>query len=425
MSELNLNYLPKQVELFDDPAKFKVCGKGRRFGLTRGMALHVIEKCIDGESPILWVDTVNSNIERYFDRYFMPVLKAIDKRNWKYNRQKGELKIYNSIVDFRSAESPENIEGFGYRLIIINEAGIILKNRRLWEESIRPMVMDFGANVIIGGTPKGRKYKGEKHLFYELYQRGLADGVRWKSFNYSTYDNPLLSKLDVDEAVSEISPALRDQEIYGKFIDTFSKGIIRKSWLTTFDYDFRSKPIRKIIQAWDTAFKAKEENDYSVCQTWALMEDEILLIHMWVGKVEFPELKLKFVELYNLIPGVEEVLIEDKASGQSLIQEMERETNIPIVKIKPDTDKVSRVHAVTPIMAQGKVKIHKDLEYLELFYEQCEEFPNADHDDIVDDMSQSLIYLKPELGIVSNIDHVSAPLDISSLTRNYKNLFFN
>ena len=287
------------------------------------------------------------------------------------------------------------------------------------------MVMDFGAKVIIGGTPKGRKYKGEKHLFYELYQRGLVDGIRWKSFNYSTYDNPLLSKVDIDEAVSDISPALRDQEIYGKFIDTFAKGIIRKEWLPTFDYDFRSRKVIKLIQAWDTAFKAKEENDYSVCQTWALMEDEILLVHMWAGKVEFPELKIKFKELYNEIVGVEEVLIEDKASGQSLIQEMERDSDIRIIKIKPDSDKISRVHAVTPIMAQGKVKIYKYLDYLDLFYEQSEEFPNAEHDDIVDDMSQSLLYLKPFLGMKPTIDHVSSDLKMSSLTHNFRYLFFN
>jgi predicted phage terminase large subunit-like protein len=425
MSEIELKYIPKQSELFDDPAKFKIVGKGRRFGLTHGLALHVIENCIDGTSPILWVDTVNSNIERYFDRYFMPVLKGLPKNSWKYNRQKGELKIYNSVVDFRSAESPENIEGFGYRLIIINEAGIIFKNRNLWEESIHPMVMDFGAKVIIGGTPKGRTYKGKEHLFYELYKKGEADGVRWKSFNYSSYDNPLLSKIDVDELVEDTSPFLIRQQIYGEFINTFAKGIIRKEWLPTFDYNFRERKVIKLIQAWDTAFKAKEENDYSVCQTWALMEDEILLVHMWAGKVEFPELKIKFKELYNEIQGVEEVLIEDKASGQSLIQEMERDSDIRIIKIKPDSDKISRVHAVTPIMAQGKVKVYKYLDYLDLFYEQSEEFPNAEHDDIVDDMSQSLLYLKPFLGMKPTIDHVSSDLKMSSLTNNFRNLFFN
>ncbi len=85
------------------------------------------------------------------------------------------MKIINSVCDFRSADKPENIEGFGYELIILNEAGIILKNRRLWEESIRPMILDYKAKVIIGGTPKGKRVKktNETHLFYELFQRGL------------------------------------------------------------------------------------------------------------------------------------------------------------------------------------------------------------------------------------------------------------
>ena len=65
-------------------------------------------------------------------------------------------------MDFRSADKPENIEGFGYALIILNEAGIILKNRRLWEETIRPMAMDYKAKVIIGGTPKGKRVKKDK-----------------------------------------------------------------------------------------------------------------------------------------------------------------------------------------------------------------------------------------------------------------------
>ena len=426
MSELALTFLPKQSELFDDPAKFKVVAKGRRFGLTRGMALHVIEKCIDGESPILWVDTVNSNIERYFDRYFMPVLKNLPKGTWKYNRQKNELKLYNSIVDFRTAESPENIEGFGYKIIIINEAGIVLKNRRLWEESIRPMVLDFGANVLIGGTPKGKKHKGAPHLFYELFERGKADGVRWKAFNYSTYDNPLLKRVDIDELVSEVSPALRDQEIWGKFVDTFSKGIIRKEWLQHFyRFDFRSKPITKIIQSWDTAFKAKEENDYSCCQTYAIVENEILLIHQWMGKLEFPELKKKFIELYYAIPGVDLVLIEDKASGQSLIQEMQRETIIPIEAIKVDSDKVSRVHLITPLLAKGIVKLNPELEFMSELIDQAEDFPNALHDDCIDPMSQALQYLKQFLNIKSNNDFIDYPLDVLGLAQSYASKFLN
>src|SRR5690606_33786583 len=109
--------------------------------------------------------------------------------------------------------------------IVVNEAGIVLKNRSLWNESILPMILDYKANVLIGGTPKGKTVKrtNEKHLFYELFERGKTKDEKreteWKAFNFSSYDNPLLDPNDIDELVKQISPALRDQEIFGKFID--------------------------------------------------------------------------------------------------------------------------------------------------------------------------------------------------------------
>ena len=79
-----------------------------------------------------------------------------------------------TFCDFRCADKPENIEGYGYRHIIINEAGIVLKNRNLSQESILPMTIDYDADVIIGGTPKGKKVKNnETHLFYELSSKRI------------------------------------------------------------------------------------------------------------------------------------------------------------------------------------------------------------------------------------------------------------
>ena len=134
---------------------------------------------LDGVTPILWVDTVYGNIERYVERYFIPTLKGLPKNLWKYRSNRNELRIGNSVCDFRSADNPENIEGFGYALIVINEAGIVLKNRNLWSESILPMILDQKARVLIGGTPKGKTVKRtkEKHLFYELFERRLRSSI--------------------------------------------------------------------------------------------------------------------------------------------------------------------------------------------------------------------------------------------------------
>ena len=83
--------------------------------------------------------------------------------------------------------------------------------------------------------------------------------------------------------------------------------------------------ILKIVQSWDTTFKDKETNDFSVCTTWVVGLSGYYLIDLWRDRVEFPELKRKCNELYA-IHNPTEVLIEDKASGQSLIQELQRET---------------------------------------------------------------------------------------------------
>lgn len=398
---LEITYHNKQKEIFEDGARFKVIAKGRRFGLTRGFANYVIEQMINDVSPILWVDTIYGNIERYVERYFVPVLKGLPKNHWKYRGNRNELRIGKAVCDFRSADNPENIEGFGYALIVINEAGIVLKNRNLWNESILPMILDYKANVLIGGTPKGKTVKrsNEKHLFFELFEKGQKSNVKskniWKAFNYTSYDNPLIDKNDIDELVKQISPALRDQEIYGKFIDKETNGIIKNNWWRYYENesDIYKQRVLKKVQSWDTAFKKNQENDYSVCTTWIIADNGYYLIDVWRGRVEFPELKRKVVELATL-HNVNEILIEDKASGQSLIQELQRNTALPIKPIKVEADKIARVHSVTPLIEAGKIYLPADAHWLKQFTDECEDFPNGEFDDAVDSLSQFLNNVK-------------------------------
>ncbi len=393
--EFEITYHKNQEKiLFESGARFKVIAKGRRFGLTRGFANYIIEQMLEGVSPVLWVDTVYGNIERYVERYFVPVLKTLPKNIWKYRTNRNDLKIGNSVCDFRSADNPENIEGFGYALIVINEAGIVLKNRNLWTESILPMILDYKAKVMIGGTPKGKTVKRtkERHLFYELFERKSKD---WESFNFTSYDNPLLDPKEIDELVKEISPALREQEINGKFVDAETSGIINHDWWRYYDDENKlyEQRVLKKVQSWDTAFKKNQENDFSVCTTWLVGVNAYYLLDMWKGRVEFPELKRKVVELYGLHKA-NEILIEDKASGQSLLQELQRNTRLPIKAIKVDQDKIARVHSVSPIIEAGRVILPKDKHWLKDFTDEIEEFPNGEFDDIVDSVSQFLLQQK-------------------------------
>jgi len=418
--KLNIEFHGKQQEIFfKSNERFKIIAKGRRFGLTKGMANYNILRAVEKPITLLWVDTIYSNIERYYERYFLPVLKTLGRNFYHYSKRTQQLYIGKSVIDFRSADRPENLEGYGYNLITINEAGIILKNRRIWTESILPMTIDHKAEVLIGGTPKGKFLKkNEKHLFYELYLKGSPStslGKSWKSFNYSSYDNPLLDVEDIKEVEKEIPLFLREQEIRGKFVEQNASELIKREWWKFYTVESEKWKVesKRIVQSWDTAFKTKEENDFSVCTTWGISKSHFYLLDVFRERLEFPELKRKVVQLaekYN----VNEILIEDKASGQSLIQELERETRLPVKKIKVDRDKYSRLVAITPLIEAGKIVLPENAPWLEQYINEFEEFPNGEFDDQVDSTTQAI-----------NANKTSGPIDYNIRTVNLKNIIRN
>lgn len=219
---LGIRYTPAQSDIFlsKSKARFTIVPKGRRFGATKGSANAVMDWCAMGISPILWVDTINGNIDRYYERYFYPELKSSGwKFNFNYNKK--QLSLDGSIVDFRSADSPESIEGFGYKKIILNEAGIILKDNYLYTNTILPMLIDYPDSQLYAiGTPKGKfKRDGSEHMFYQLSKK---TGPEYRQLRYSSYDNPILNAEEIKLLENEIAlldPAMVRQEIYGEFID--------------------------------------------------------------------------------------------------------------------------------------------------------------------------------------------------------------
>lgn len=232
MPRVRLSYTPPQLEIFfpKSPKKFTAVPKGRRFGGTRGGAHACIEWAMEGDA-ILWGDTIYSNIARYIDRYFKPALNSggDDPVEWSWKQQEQVLRIGDrgGYIDFRSADNPENWEGFGYKRIFLNEAGIILKNKDLYVKTVLPMLMDTpGSELYAIGTPKGKRLRdGTDHPFYTLSQKGLNGHENHRTLVFSSYDNPKLTEQDVKELEDEIrnmEPGLDRQEIWGEFIDKVS-----------------------------------------------------------------------------------------------------------------------------------------------------------------------------------------------------------
>jgi predicted phage terminase large subunit-like protein len=166
--------------------------------------------------------------------------------------------------------------------------------------------------------------------------------------------------------------------------------IFRSEWWRYYDHEPEPD---YIVQSWDTAFKRGQDNDYSVCTTWGVLPRDYYLLDLWHGKVEYPELRRTALQLYEKWRP-SKVLIEDKASGQSLIQELRRSTPIPLIPIKVDKDKTARAHAATPLIESGMVHLPKRAAWTTELIRECAQFPNGAHDDIVDSITQFLNHMR-------------------------------
>jgi predicted phage terminase large subunit-like protein len=164
------------------------------------------------------------------------------------------------------------------------------------------------------------------------------------------------------------------------------------------------------LQSYDTAFTGKTTGDPTAHTCWGIFNHaegkRVVLLDAWEDHLGYPELRKKAYEEYAATYGdknkaVDAVLIEEKGSGISLAQDLRR-AMVPVRTYNPGrADKTTRVHAITPLLEAGLVYIPESKKrpgqfppWADLLISQLLLFPNGEHDDLVDTMSQALIYLR-------------------------------
>jgi len=194
-------------EAYLDQSDIVVIKSGRRTGKTYNFVIWLLQEMdsLPGEGG-LWVGTAQGNIQKYIDRYFMPLLKKMGHwQDCKWDRQRKVLTLYNeAYIDFGSAERPELMEGFGYKRGVLNEGGLIFKKQSLWTNVLYPMLKH--AKVRIIGTPKG------KNTFETLYRR-------YKSYTFTGFDSPFWIPEELEEAKATMTQEAYRQEILAEFIE--------------------------------------------------------------------------------------------------------------------------------------------------------------------------------------------------------------
>ena len=172
-------------------------------------------------------------------------------------------------------------------------------------------------------------------------------------------------------------------------------GILRSEWWVPWE-----KPdlpdIEYVIQSWDTAFSTKEKTSYSARTTWGVFKSRgqtnAIVLDMWYDRVTYPELRRIAQEAYNSYEP-DAVLIEKKASGQSLIQDL-RVAGVPVIEYLPDRDKEARAHASSALLEDGRIYFPSDKKWAKNLIDICAAFPATENDDIVDTCTQAWLRLR-------------------------------
>jgi predicted phage terminase large subunit-like protein len=171
--------------------------------------------------------------------------------------------------------------------------------------------------------------------------------------------------------------------------------IVKLDWLRY--YEPGNEPLRfgHILQSWDTANKAGELNDYSVCTTWGVQDRKnFYLLDVYRRRLDFPNLKKAVRErAARYRPNI--ILVEDKASGTQLIQDFKAEGSCRVKPYLPPsgTDKIVRLYAQTATFESGHVFLPKSAPWLADYLNELAAFPGSKFDDQVDSTTQALEYM--------------------------------
>lgn len=290
---------------------------------------------------------------------------------------------------FSGIKNAKNLKSFeGVDICWVEEAQAVSKES--WEILI-PTIRRNGSEIWVTFNPEFDDDDTYTRFIMEPSEDTAIAQVNW-------YDNPwfpdvLLAEKDKLKA-KNISAYKHVWE--GECITAPDGAVFSLSWFGRYTQIPKPPTRTMVVHSWDTAYKADQHNDPSCCTVWHITPTVYYLANVVHGRFEYPELrKLIFQMADDDKPDA--ILIEDKASGQSLIQELQRVSRYPVFAIEPEGDKETRARVTSAYVEGGKVLLPTYADWLHEYEREIMLFPPPDgskaHDDRVDSTSQFLRWI--------------------------------
>ena len=222
MTELNIELLPWQQEVWNDETRFKIVAAGRRTGKSRLAAWMLILRALQTEKGhVFYVAPTQGQARDIMWQTLLELGNPVIVNSHINNLQ---LKLVNgATISLKGADRPETMRGVSLRFLVLDEYAD--KKPEVFEQILRPALADQKGDALFIGTPMGRNH------FYDLYQYGeLGDDPTYKTWHFTSYSNPLLDSEEIDVAKKSMSSYAFRQEFMASF-EARGSEMFKEDWV--------------------------------------------------------------------------------------------------------------------------------------------------------------------------------------------------
>jgi len=222
VTDLNVQLLPWQQEVYSDPTRFKVVAAGRRTGKSRLAAWMLIINALQTDKgQVFYVAPTQGQARDIMWQTLLelgnPVISGAHINNL-------QIKLVNgATISLKGADRPETMRGVSLKFLVMDEYADMKPD--VWEQILRPALADQKGSAMFIGTPMGRNH------FYELYKLAeLGDDETYKGWHFTSYDNPILDPEEIDTAKKSMSSYAFRQEFMASF-EARGSEMFKEDWV--------------------------------------------------------------------------------------------------------------------------------------------------------------------------------------------------
>jgi predicted phage terminase large subunit-like protein len=225
---LDIKLLPWQQEIWNDNTRFKVVAAGRRTGKSRLAAWMLIVEALQSDKGHVWYVAPTQGQARDIMWQVLlelghPVIESSHVNNM-------QIRLINgSTITLKGADRPETMRGVSLRFVVLDEYADM--RPQVFEQILRPALADLKGKALFIGTPAGRNH------FWEIYQYGNEENDGgYKSWHFTSFDNPLLDPEEIELAKSSMSSFAFRQEFMASF-EAAQSDLFKDDWIKYGDED--------------------------------------------------------------------------------------------------------------------------------------------------------------------------------------------